>query len=133
MSEPVTDLNGAEPAYAPYLRFARNVLLVDLLMGAAVFVVSVWQGWTSVEESTTAIFGGGAILLGLAILPAVGPWLSIIFYSPLSNSPMNDYARFHAIAGRDDLKAMRPRATMTLFAAGFIPVACAAVVAAVIL
>lgn len=70
-----------------------------------------------------AIFGAGAVLVSLAILPTVGPWLSIIFYSPLSNSPMNDYARLHAMAGRDDLKAMRPRATVTLLAAGAIPVA----------
>ena len=126
-------MSGAEPAYAPYLRFARNVLIVDMVMGAVVLALSWWQGWTSVEESTTAIFGGGAVLLAIAILPNVGPWLPIVFYSPFGSRAMSDYAQYRVLDGREDLSVMHPSATLTLLAAGAIPVVYAAVVATVFL
>ncbi|MBA4181580.1 MAG: hypothetical protein C0506_13400 [Anaerolinea sp.] len=124
MSEP----GGAEPTYTPYLRFARNVLLVDLVMGAMVFGLSWKQGWTSLEESTTAIFGGGAVLLAIAILPIAGPMLNSASPTTLPGG-MTDYSRYRAMAaGYEEPHLMHPRATLTLLVAGFIPIAYAGVV-----
>ena len=140
MSEPVNELSGAEPAYVPYLRFARNVLLVDLVMGAAVFVVSVWQGWTSVEESTTAIFVSGGALLVFAGLPFAGPMLEGLNRGQGGLGGPVVYEHYAATTA-DTLKRMEQnrfssahlRFTLTLVAAGAIPMAYAATVSALFL
>jgi hypothetical protein len=118
---------------APFVRFARNVLVIDALMVALVLVLSVWRGWTSLEESSNALFGGGLVLVVLALLPLAGPWLGVMFYTPVSNTTMNEYARIQAMAGHEDLKTMKPPATLTLFAAGLLPIGYALLVHALFL
>ena len=63
----------AEPWFAPLWRFGRTVMLIDLALGLVLVVLSIWQGWTSVAESWTAILVGGALLAGLGLLPVLGP------------------------------------------------------------
>ena len=64
--------------FAPLLRFGRVVLLLDLALGMVIGGLSIWQGWTSVGESSTAIIVGGLVLAGLGALPAVGPVLGAL-------------------------------------------------------
>lgn len=128
-------MSGAKPAYAPYVRFARNVLIVDLAMGVVVFVVSIWQGWTSTGEATLAILGGGAALIGVAILPGVARSNGMALGST-PYSPLNIGTNLHfAAAQLDDSDSGDPCPgfTWTLLVAGFIPVVYAAAVAAFIL
>jgi len=61
---------------APLWRFGRTVLLLDLALGMVVAALSIWRGWTSVVESSTAIFVGGLLLAGLGALPLVAPVLA---------------------------------------------------------
>ena len=68
----------AEPWFAPVWRFARAVMLIDLLLCAVVAGFSVWNGWTSVEDSSTAILVGGIVLSGSGVLPFVLPLLEAL-------------------------------------------------------
>ena len=68
----------SERWFAPLLRFGRVVLLLDLALGIVVAALSIWRGWTSVAESSTAIIVGGVVLAGLGALPAVGPVLGAL-------------------------------------------------------
>lgn len=135
MSESMSEPSGAEPAYAPYLRFARNVLIVDLVMGVAVFVLSWWQGWTSVEESTTAIFGAGAVLFGLAALPLVAPALEGVNrgHGPGGWYEPEVLQQARAEAFKDAHSPMRAGFTLILLAAGMILIGYAGVVSALFL
>ena len=63
----------SERWFAPLLRFGRVVLLLDLALGMLIGGLSIWRGWTSVGESSTAILVGGLVLAGLGALPMVGP------------------------------------------------------------
>lgn len=132
-------MSGAEPAHGPYLRFARNVLIVDLVIGIAVLALSWWQGWTSVEESTLVIFGGGAVLLLLAALPFAGPVLEglnrgggfggHVVYAHYADTTSDTVKRM----GQDRFSSPQMRFTLTLLAAGAIPVAYAGIVSALFL
>ncbi|MBA4181581.1 MAG: hypothetical protein C0506_13405 [Anaerolinea sp.] len=128
-------MSNAGPAYGPYLRFARNVLLVDLAMGVVVLVVSVWRGWTSVEESTVAILAGGGALIGLAMLPGIATANSSAFGHGAGGLLNQGTNRYYAAVQLDDPDAYEPSPgiTWTLLAAGFIPVVYAAIVAMVVL
>ena len=68
----------AEPWFAPLWRFGRSVMVLDLVLGVAVFALSLWKGWTSVEESASAILAGGALYLVIAAVPVLGPVMAAL-------------------------------------------------------
>ncbi len=110
-----------------FLRFGRNVLLIDLAMAAVALGLSIWQGWTSLEEWTAVIFGGGAVLLVLAILPTMGPVLNTV--SPALPGRVGGYDPRLEVLGAAERGPAFARITATLLVAGFIPVLFAGLVA----
>ena len=80
----------AEPWFAPVWRFARGVMLIDLSMGLVVVALSVWKGWSSVEESSTAILIGGLVLGAIGVLPVAGPMVSGAFGAGLNTDPLRN-------------------------------------------
>ena len=119
--------------FVPYLRFGRNVLIVDLAMGLVVLVVTISRGWTSLEESTLAILAGGVAILALALLPGLASSGSTAFGM---NGTVNSGTYTYFATMQPDTT---PRdnfgqgITWTLLAAGFIPLAYAVLVATLLL
>ena len=125
----------AEPWFAPVWRFGRTVLLIDLALGLVLVVLSIWQGWTSVAESWTAILVGGALLAGLGLLPVLGPIMGPALVGILGLFASGGYASagHQAYPGypdttRDDRSPGMLRISALLITAGLVAIAYATVV-----
>ena len=112
--------DAAEPWFAPLWRFGRTVLLLDLAMSVVVAALSIWNGWTSAEESSTAILAGGVVLGVIGLLPFVAPMLAAL-------QPQEVFTQF-PVASSEERPAGVLRISALFVTAGLLAIAYAAAV-----
>ena len=110
----------AESAWAPYLRFGRNVLIVDAIATVIVMAYCLKSGRTSVEDSAFALFIAGAVLLALAVLPSIAKSSYISGYGSFYVN--RNLERFYELPSQVEAGEEQLHMSAILLAAGILPI-----------